>query len=47
LDDITATQDIYAVINNGRLLNRKALDGLMAQARERKIELDNLRANTD
>ena len=40
LEDIAATQDIYAVIKNGNYLDRKALDSLLAQAKERRIQLD-------
>jgi imidazolonepropionase-like amidohydrolase len=32
LEDIHNTQMIKAVVVNGRLLNREALDGLLAQA---------------
>lgn len=45
LEDIHATQDIFAVVNNGQLLERGVLDKLLATAAKQKIELDVTRAN--
>lgn len=38
--DIKATQDIFAVVNDGRYFNREDLDSLLQKARERKAQLD-------
>lgn len=43
LNDIKSTQDINAVINNGRYFNRVDLDLLLEQAKQKKIQLDKLR----
>ncbi len=43
LNDIRSTQDIYAVINNGTLFDRKALDEILEQARQRRMDLDKSR----
>lgn len=41
--DISATQDIYAVINDGELFDRAALDAILQEAKDRKMELDSQR----
>lgn len=43
LDDIKATQDIYAVINNGEYLDRGALDAILTTARQKRNELNEKR----
>ena len=43
LENIKATQDIFAVMNNGEYFNRRALDEIMAQAKKRTMELDQQR----
>ncbi len=43
LADISATGDIFAVVNNGQYLNRSRLDSILQKARERRIELDKSR----
>ncbi len=43
LDDIKATQDIYAVINNGTYLDRGALDKILETARQKRNELNQSR----
>ena len=40
LKDITATQDIFALIKNGNYFNRQALNALLETARQKRIELD-------
>jgi hypothetical protein len=40
LEDIKATQDIYAVINDGEYFDRPELDVLLQNAKDRKIQLD-------
>jgi imidazolonepropionase-like amidohydrolase len=40
LQDISATQDIFAVIKNGNYFDRKALDALLETAKQKRIELD-------
>jgi len=41
--DIRSTQDIYTVINNGKLFNREDLDLILEQAKQKKLDLDNQR----
>ncbi|WP_036155359.1 amidohydrolase family protein [Maribacter forsetii] len=41
--DVKATQDIYAVVNNGQYLNRKDLDSILQKAKQKKQQLDNQR----
>ncbi|MFN8346895.1 MAG: amidohydrolase family protein [Spirosomataceae bacterium] len=43
LVNIKATQDIFAVVNNGIYYNRQALDEMLAQARQTKLHLDGQR----
>lgn len=43
LKDITATQDIFALVKNGNYYNRQALDAMLETARQKKIQLDNAR----
>ena len=43
LEDIKATQDIYAVINDGDYFDRVKLDVLLQRAKDRKQELDKQR----
>jgi hypothetical protein len=43
LEDIKATQDIYAVINDGEYFDRVELDVLLQNAKDRKIQLDSKR----
>lgn len=43
LEDIKATQDIYAVINNGEYLDRNALDQILETARQKRNELNQSR----
>ncbi|WP_215225551.1 amidohydrolase family protein [Echinicola shivajiensis] len=40
LESISATQDIFAVINNGQYYDRMSLDTILEQAQKRKKELD-------
>ena len=40
LENIKATQDIYAVINDGEYFDRAELDSLLQEAKDRKIQLD-------
>ena len=40
---IEATQDIFAVVNNGQYFNRADLDLLLEQAKQTKVHLDNQR----
>ncbi|MGC4034785.1 MAG: amidohydrolase family protein [Chitinophagaceae bacterium] len=40
LHDITATQDIFGVIKNGVYFDRRALDKLLEEAAQKKIDLD-------
>jgi imidazolonepropionase-like amidohydrolase len=40
LKDIKATQDIFAVVNNGQYFDRKALDALLEKAKQEKMRLD-------
>ncbi len=40
LEDISATQDIFAVMKSGIYYNRKALDSLLETAKQKSIELD-------
>lgn len=40
LKDITATQDIFALIKNGNYYNRQALNALLETARQKRIQLD-------
>ncbi len=43
LENIKATQDIYAVINDGEYYDRAELDLLLEKARDRKVQLDSNR----
>ena len=43
LENINATQDIFAVVNNGVFLDRKKLDALLEEAHQKKLELDRRR----
>jgi len=43
LEDIRATQSIYAVINKGQYLGRPSLDSILQQVVRRRIALDSLR----
>lgn len=43
LTDIKSTQDIFGVINNGEYFNRKDLNLMLEQAKEKKIQLDKQR----
>ena len=40
LEDISATQDLFAVIKNGTFYDRKALDQFLETAKQKRIELD-------
>ena len=40
LEDIKATQDIYAVVNDGEYFDKDKIDVLLENAKDRKIELD-------
>lgn len=40
LENIKATQDIYAVINDGDYFDRARLDALLQKAKDRKVQLD-------
>jgi imidazolonepropionase-like amidohydrolase len=44
LADIHATQDIFAVVNNGELFERAELDAMLATAAKQKLRLDAQRA---
>ena len=44
LVDIKATQDIFAVVNNGELFERAELDAMLATAAKQKLRLDAQRA---
>ncbi|MEP2278260.1 amidohydrolase family protein [Maribacter sp.] len=41
--NVEATQDIYAVVNDGQYLNRKKLDSILSKAKQKKVNLDNQR----
>jgi imidazolonepropionase-like amidohydrolase len=43
LVDISATQDIEAVVLGGAYLDRRALDGLLDEARQKRVALDGAR----
>ena len=45
LQNIKATQDIYAVVNNGQYFDRKALDALLEKAKQVKQSLDKERGD--
>ena len=45
LQNIKATQDIYAVVNNGQYFDRKALDALLEKAQHVKLSLDKERGD--
>lgn len=45
LQNIKATQDIYAVVNNGQYFDRKALDALLEKAKQVKLSLDKERGD--
>ncbi len=42
--DISSTQDIYAVINNGEFFSRATLDKMLENAKRIKIQLDKQRS---
>ncbi|MEZ4902890.1 MAG: hypothetical protein R2822_14620 [Spirosomataceae bacterium] len=44
MTDIKATQDIFAVVNNGTYYDRKALDEMLLKARQTKLYLDQKRS---
>ena len=44
LEDINATQDIFAVVNNGEVFDRQELDEILIKAEKQKIDLDVKRA---
>ena len=43
--NIKATQDIFAVVNNGTYYNRKTLDEMLQKARQTKLRLDRERGS--